>query len=128
MYRHIQMARGLLYIEQLPLGRGKAWIQQNPDCARLRRKVAQQPEALGLELCGKKYDPGDVTARPVEACHETLLDRIDASGEDDRDGRSFAAFAACTAGSPPVVAMTATGRRTSSVAIAGNLSYWPIAK
>jgi hypothetical protein len=39
-----------------------------------------------------------------------------------------AAFAACTAGSPPVAAMTATGRRTSSVAIAGNLSYWPIAK
>jgi hypothetical protein len=39
-------------------------------------------------LGGKKYDPGDVTARPVEACHETLLDRIDASGEDDRDGRS----------------------------------------
>jgi hypothetical protein len=54
----------------------------------LRRKVAQQPKALGLELCGKKYDPGYVTARPVEACHETLLDRIDASGEDDRDGRS----------------------------------------
>jgi hypothetical protein len=29
MYRQIQMARGLLYIEQLPLGRGKTWIQQN---------------------------------------------------------------------------------------------------
>jgi hypothetical protein len=39
-----------------------------------------------------------------------------------------AAFAARAAGSPPVVAMTVTGSRTNSFAIAGNLSYWPSAK
>src|SRR5947209_3411205 len=39
-----------------------------------------------------------------------------------------AALAASADGSPPVVAMTVTGNRTSSAAIAGKLSYCPSAK
>src|SRR6516164_9432345 len=38
-----------------------------------------------------------------------------------------AALAANAEGSPPVVARTVTGRRTSSNAIAGSRSYWPSA-
>ena len=53
MYRQIEMAGALLYFQELPLGRGRTRIQQEPDCARLRGKFAHQPETLGLESIGR---------------------------------------------------------------------------
>jgi hypothetical protein len=45
----------------------------------------QQLQPLGAELGTEEVDPRDVAGRPIEAGDNTLLDRIAASQEHDRD-------------------------------------------
>ena len=114
-------ARRLLQVAQLALGGGKVRVQENADRCRLRHQLTQQPEPLGFQRAGQDADPGDVSARPVEARDEAALDGIAAMAKTI-GMVDVAAFAASAAGSPPAAASTVTGRRTSSAASAGSRS------
>ena len=52
-----------------------------------RYKLVQEPESLYRKLFGHAGDAGDVGARPVEAAHETGLDRVGTGIKNDRDSR-----------------------------------------
>src|SRR5262249_11491768 len=86
--RQIHCTRRLLDIRELALGRRETRIQEKSDGIRPWHKLAPWPEAFGLQLIGQEYDPGGITTRPVEACHETLLDRIATSRKDNWNGRT----------------------------------------
>ena len=81
----------------------------------------QEPQPLGRHLGDEKIDAGRVATGPGEAGDKTKPNRIFAVGEDDRNRRccSFGRERACKV---PIVAITATCRRTRSAISAGRRS------
>ncbi len=81
----------------------------------------QETEPLGSEFHVHGTDPGDVTARPIEAGDETSLDWVPATA-NTIEIVVVAALAATAAAVLAGAAITATCRRIKSAAIAGKLS------
>ena len=80
-------ARGRLYFLELGFGNRKGWIQEDRDQRTFRDKLAQKPEALGLQLGREKINSGGVAAWPIEAANEAECDWITTNAEDKRCGR-----------------------------------------
>jgi hypothetical protein len=49
----------------------------------------QEPQPLGRHLVDEKIDAGRIAAGPGEARDKTILDRVTADAEDDRDRRGL---------------------------------------
>ena len=84
------------------------------------------PSRFGLQGRIEVEDPGGVAPRSVEASDEAAGNGIVSEYSNDWD-RFVAAIAARAEASPPTVTRMATGRRTSSDAMAGRRSYSPSA-
>ena len=68
-------SRRSLDFHQLACGRRKVGIEENAGKRNARDELVQHTEPLGLHLVGQQRVPGRIAARPVEAFHETGLDR-----------------------------------------------------
>src|ERR1700756_2512577 len=45
----------------------------------------QEPDLFGYDLAAHVDETSDVAARPVEACHQSKLNRVAGGAEDDRN-------------------------------------------
>src|SRR5262249_59275896 len=72
-------------VRQLCFGLRTVWVHEAGN-ARLRTKLTQQFQSLRGQRAREDSHAGDVTARPVEACDETELDRVASDDENDRNG------------------------------------------
>ena len=110
------------HVSQRGLGsRGIGRIDEHGHTSGSGHQLAQQLQPLCRQLGIEKIDPCQVAARPGEAGDKTKPDRVFADDEDDGDRRG------CRLGrerrsAPPVAAITATCRRTSSAASSGSRS------
>ena len=95
-------------------------IGEQRDAADRRRHLAQQLEALAVQLDGHVGEAGHVRVRPRQALGEAGDDRVAAVGVDHRHRQASATLISSTAS--PWTTIRSTGRRTSSSASAGDLA------
>src|SRR5262249_29755883 len=96
-------------------------IDEDGNASRSGHQLVQQFQPLCYQLGAEKIDPCEVASRPGETVDQTKSDGVLVDGEDDGDRRG-SALAANAEGGPPVVAITATRRRTRSAASSGRRS------
>src|SRR5262249_10111524 len=107
---------------QCKLGTGRIGrIDEHSNTNGPGHQLTQEFEPLCDHLDPENIDSRQVAARPGEAGDETKLDRV-VAGKEDEGIVVVAALAANAGGTPPIAAITATCRRTNSVASAGSRS------
>ena len=80
-----ERARRSLGLIQFQLGIRIVRVHQHGDDRGVGNELVQQLQSLRREQIGEESDARDIAARPVEARDKSVLDRVAAETEDDRD-------------------------------------------
>jgi hypothetical protein len=81
-------ARRHLRVFFLRLGSRLGRVDEQANHGGLRHYLAQELQLLGMQVGAVvEGNAGEITSRPVEACHKADLDRVFAGGKHDGYGR-----------------------------------------
>src|SRR5262249_26681841 len=87
--QHEQLAserdRGCPCVLRIRFGVRIVWVDDQGQRRRSWHYFIQQLQPFWKQQVGKKTYAGNIAVRAVEACYETLFDRVLAHGEDDGD-------------------------------------------